>query len=846
MLPRMLPRLPTSSILISFLVLNLLAEGSDGVMRRIPAGAGGVRRRVSTTVAPGAVAPVSPRPAPAAVGASGHPLRRRVPILPPAERWDKIARSQGPHVCPREEITENPDIHYFRAWTGGEVCGKRTAVKLDCCFGYGKVPGEPGCPLAKPLESLMETAKLAGAKKFVELHETSGLSNVLASTNHDAFTILAPTDHAMKQAFPEIIDEIMEDGQRNLSSYREGPPSLLYHMIASRVDLKALPQNSLIPTLFADQPIRFNVFPNGLVTADCIPIMQGSLEALGGVIHTLQSPLHPLRVKGDQLGGYSQPSSRLASLIDTVARDPQLRRFSAVLAHAQRSSASPLIQHSHLHIRQATLPAAVRPMTLFVPTNEAFSGLPTEFMQSVLYDQEGLSALISNHLIDGIVCSSIIGAGGTQRVTRASNNVPGGIVGLNARGARKPPHMLKTLTGAFFRGACDYRVSESTEKDASLNSTTNGNLTSTNSSNVEGGSRDFSTEDDEGKNPPFFYKIGDAVILKSDIMALDGVIHVIDRLLIPRRAQPLLQIATELGLNTLLSLLPNTGLQTALGGRGSLTLFAPSDKAFRALPNSTLNHFYKNPQDARILLLSHMTSGRHLSSNFVDMQLLHSRYPGRDLKLKVFRGNKIIEGGRLIDADNEGSNGVLHVIDQVLIPPEESLADYLQFQGNFSRFLTALSKTSPSLLDLIKTAKDEKIEMENGFDEALFTVFAVSDEVIDIWASDLFTFEGLVADEEMLNSVMRNHIVPGVLWTKTIEAGGFYPVQGIGSGLENNGTNKVIMMKRSTSGDSLNVGNAQLIGEEGENGSQKSNIYCTNGVLHQVNHFIQIPNPYIN
>lgn len=804
---------------------------SHAITRRIPHGA---RRRISTTAAPAPSTPVGPATA-------GHPLRRRVPILPPAERWDKIARLQGPHICPREELEDNPEVHYHRAWSGGGLCGRKTVVKLDCCFGYGRVAGETGCPLAKPLETLMETAKLAGAKEFVELHETTGLTNVLASANHDALTLLAPTDYAMKKVPPKILEELRSPGPRNLTSYREGPASLLFHMIPGRVDIKTLPSNSLIPTLYAEQPVRFNVFPNGLVTADCIPLVEGSLEALEGVVHTLQSPLRPLLKKGDQGGGYSQTPARLSSLVDTVARDPKLRRFSAVLAHAQRSSASPLLQHSQVHVRQATLPAAIRPMTLLAPTDDAFDALPVEFLQSVLYDQDGLSALISNHLFEGILCSATLGVGGAQRITRTANNGPVGTNPLNGRGFRKPPHMLKTLTGSVLRAVCEPGETNAPNTDSNSTTPDGDNSSPSHINEIAGNIQNETKEQNSEKvKTSDTYKIGDAVIIKPDIMALDGVIHVIDRVIIPKRARPLAQISSELGLNVLLSLLPNTGLQSALMGRGSLTLFAPSDKAFKALPNSTLDYYYKNPQEARILLLSHITSGRYLSSNLVDMQILHSRYPGRDLRIKVFRGSKMVESGRLLQVDAEGSNGVLHIIDQVLIPPEENIADYLRNQGNYTRFLEALSKTSPSLLDLIDTPKEEKDE-RNGFSEDQFTVFAVTDEDIDSWASDLFTFDRMIADQEIVNSVMRNHVIHGVVWTKAIEAGGFYPLESLNSGSEKNG---LVMLKRNASGEGINVGNAQVIDEEGENGSQKSNIHCTNGVVHRVNRLIQVPNPF--
>ncbi|XP_071454156.1 transforming growth factor-beta-induced protein ig-h3-like [Hetaerina americana] len=841
----MASRFTLAGILIPLIVFGYLALEVQGAIRRVPGGGGGMGRRRMTTPAP-------TKPPPGPVGppvpvTPTQPIRRRIPILPPAERWDKIARQQGPHTCPREELLDDPEIHYHRAWTGGSLCGRRTVVKVDCCFGYGRMPGAPGCPMAKPLTSLMGTAKLAGAGDFVELHETTGLKDALAAANYNALTLLAPTDRAMKEIPQEILESLKSSGQQNLTNYREGPPSLLFHLIAGRVDLKTLPPNSLIPTLFADQPVRFNVFPNGLVTADCVPIVQGSLESLEGVVHTIQSPLHSLLSKGESVGGYSQVPSRLSSLVDTVARHPNLRRFSAVLSHAQRTSASPMLTHSQVHLRQSTTPAALKPITLFAPTNDAFDILPVEFLQSVLYNQEALTALISNHLVDGVMCSAMIGFGGSQGGPRPMGPMAG--TGPNRGPFRKPQHIIKTVIGNVFQATCEHK-SMGNESDVShSNSTTDSamNTTIDHTNETEEkvrGKLKAKASGDKVKSSNVFM-IGDALIIKSDIMALDGVIHIIDRVLVPKRARSLSQIAKELDLSILLSLLPNTGLQSALVGRGSLTLFAPSDKAFKALPNSTLEYYYKNPQEARILLLSHMTSGRYLSGNLIDNQLMHSRYPGRDLRVKVYRGSKMIENGKLVHYDEEGSNGVLHVVDQVLMPSEESILDYLRNQGNYTRFLEALSKTSPSLLDLIDSSKMEKDDKSSNLKDHQFTVFAVTDEDMN-WNYDFADpseTQYTLPNDAAINNIMRHHVIPGVTWTKIVEKNGFYPLQTLSNGTEEEGPTDSVILRRVANGETVSAGNAVVI-DEGDSGIQQSNIQCTNGVVHRVKELIHISNPY--
>ncbi|XP_046401995.1 transforming growth factor-beta-induced protein ig-h3-like [Ischnura elegans] len=843
----MTTRFTLAGVLIPLIIFGLLATEVQAAVRRVPGGPGAGRRRM-TTPAPQRPAVGPPEPLPVQPPGATQPIRRRIPILPPAERWDKIAKQQGPHTCPREEIVDDPEIHYHRAWTGGGLCGRRTAVKIDCCFGYARMPGATGCPLAKPLTSMMTTAKLAGAGAFVDLNEITGLKDAISGASYHALTLLAPTDRAMEQVPEDILESFKSKGQQNLTNYREGPPSLLFHMLAGRVDLKSLPSNSLIPSLFADQPIRFNVFPNGLITADCVPIVQGSLESLEGVVHTIQSPLHSLLTKGDQVGGFSQVPSRLSSIVDTVARHPNLRRFSAVLSHAQRTAASPLLSHSQLHVRQGSMPAAIKPITLLAPTNDAFDVLPVEFLQSVLYNQEALTALISNHIIDGVMCSAIIGVGGGAPGPRPGVGPAAG-VGPAGRPLRKPQHMLKTVVGNVFHATCEHKASNESDishSDFSTADAMNATIDHTNETEEKihhDVKSKHSADKTKGSN---VYMIGDAVILKSDIMALDGVIHVIDRVLVPKRARSLSQIATEMGLTILLSLLPNTGLQSALVGRGSLTLFAPSDDAFKALPKDTLDYYYRNPQETRILLLSHMTSGRYLSSNLIDNQIMHSRYPGRDMRVRVYRGTKMVEDGKIIHSDEEGSNGVLHVVDQVLIPAEESIVSYLTNQGNYTHFLEALSKTTPPLIDLIDSSAMEKQNHSEGLKDHHFTVFAVADDDMN-WENDYIVSSSepySLPDDAKINNIMRNHIIPSVVWTKVVERNGFYPLQTLDNGESEDGPGRSVMLRRVANGETVTAGNAVVIDEDGENGVQQSNIICTNGVVHRVKGLIHTPNPY--
>jgi uncharacterized surface protein with fasciclin (FAS1) repeats len=118
---------------------------------------------------------------------------------------------------------------------------------------------------------------------------------------------------------------------------------------------------------------------------------------------------------------------------------------------------------------------------------------------------------------------------------------------------------------------------------------------------------------------------------------------------------------------TLASLLSKAGLAKTLEGKGPFTVFAPTDAAFAKVPKSTLAALAKNKTKLRAVLLYHVVKGRVTAAQ---AKRLHSArtLEGKSLRISV-NGKKLIVGGAtVIKADVMASNGVIHVINKVLIP----------------------------------------------------------------------------------------------------------------------------------------------------------------------------------
>lgn len=119
--------------------------------------------------------------------------------------------------------------------------------------------------------------------------------------------------------------------------------------------------------------------------------------------------------------------------------------------------------------------------------------------------------------------------------------------------------------------------------------------------------------------------------------------------------------------NTLATALTEAGLVDALQGEGPFTVFAPTDEAFAKLPEGTLTALLKDKKALKNILLYHVVSGKVMSSAVVKLNDA-TTLEGQNVEINVKDGNVMINSSKVITADIVASNGVIHVIDSVLIP----------------------------------------------------------------------------------------------------------------------------------------------------------------------------------
>lgn len=120
---------------------------------------------------------------------------------------------------------------------------------------------------------------------------------------------------------------------------------------------------------------------------------------------------------------------------------------------------------------------------------------------------------------------------------------------------------------------------------------------------------------------------------------------------------------------TLVAAVSAAGLVETLSGEGPFTIFAPTNAAFDALPEGTLETLLaeENIGTLTSILTFHVVAGNVLSSDLSDGQVI-TTLNGQTLTVSISAEGVSINGAKVIAADLKGSNGVIHVIDTVLLP----------------------------------------------------------------------------------------------------------------------------------------------------------------------------------
>lgn len=193
-------------------------------------------------------------------------------------------------------------------------------------------------------------------------------------------------------------------------------------------------------------------------------------------------------------------------------------------------------------------------------------------------------------------------------------------------------------------------------------------------------------------------KVNNAQIKTRNIRCSNGLIHVIDAVLIPpQEDKTIVGTATKAGnFKTLLAAAKAAGLLETLSGKGPLTVLAPSDKAFKSLPKKTLASLLKpeNKQRLTEILKYHVIAGKVTARDAVQAGTAKT-VGGQSVQIAIKKGQLTVNNSNVTANDLEASNGIIHVIDKVLLPKTSNQKSNHSAKASKTQRATIASRERP-------------------------------------------------------------------------------------------------------------------------------------------------------
>lgn len=267
-------------------------------------------------------------------------------------------------------------------------------------------------------------------------------------------------------------------------------------------------------------------------------------------------------------------------------------------------------------------------------------------------------------------------------------------------------------------------------------------------------------------------------------------------------AQPgtIVEVAQGAGtFNTLVAAVKAADLTSVLSGEGPFTVFAPSDEAFAKLPKGTLEELLKPANKAKLaaILTYHVVPGRVLAADVKTGAVVTAN--GQRVDLKVDKKKVTIDGANIVATDIHAANGVIHVIDRVILPSDKNLVKTALADGRFKTLASLIEKAG--LADAL-SGKDA------------FTVFAPTDEAFAKLPQATLDMLAKPENADKLRAILKYHVVPGRVFSGAVVAADWKGDTLQGSHL----TSKV-------SGGTVTVGTATVVATD---------VDASNGVIHVI------------
>uniref|UniRef100_A0AAR2IGU3 Transforming growth factor-beta-induced protein ig-h3 n=1 Tax=Pygocentrus nattereri TaxID=42514 RepID=A0AAR2IGU3_PYGNA len=626
-------------------------------------------------------------------------------------------RQHGPNVCAMQRI-QGTDKKYFtncKQWYHRKICGKPTVVTYECCPGYEKVIGEKGCPAALPLVNIYNTLGVVGATTTKMYSERASLQKEIEGPG--SFTFFSPSNEAWAALPTEILDALVSNVNIELLNV------LHYHMVNKRLTSEDLKHGSSFPSMYQDFDVHIQHYSNGIVTVNCARLVKTDQHATNGIVHVVDRVITAI-------------TNNVNSFLDT---DEELESLQTAIAAAGLTG---MLESEGSY-------------TIFAPTNEAFKKIPQEMLDRILGDPVALKDLLNYHILKNLHCSESIVSGtpletlqgtvlevgcdgqeitlngktivtekdklGTNGVVHYINEllIPDSVKTLKELAEGAP--QVSTATKLFLDAGLGPQLTGSNAMTllAPLNDAFKGSLTMTPElrkvmrnhilKNKFSSKSLYHGQELEtlggNKLRVFVFRnnlcIENACIAAHDKNGRYATMFIVDKVLAPPMGTIMDVLKADSRFSTLVDNIQKAGLTELLNKKGTYTVFAPTNDAFRTMPPADLNKL-TNPKEL-IKLLKYHIGDEFLISGAVTSHTRVKPLSGDKLELGMRNSTMYVNRVPVVDGDMMATNGVVHAVGSI-IKPLRKLTPFLQLtsslkilKGNayFSSYLQPVKTMSP-------------------------------------------------------------------------------------------------------------------------------------------------------
>ncbi|XP_067126248.1 transforming growth factor-beta-induced protein ig-h3-like [Centruroides vittatus] len=620
----------------------------------------------------------------------------------------RMARSQGPNTCVVEEIpgTNKKFWTECKYWMHREVCGTKTVIRYECCEGFQQVRGKPGCSGVKPMLNLLETMVELGATKFVDYAIQAGLADRLRLPG-EAMTVFVPTNQAFK-SLNSIQRAALERSLRNPnSSY------LLYHMVGKKLLSRDFEADQEIQSLNRGDILRVNRYSNGMMTVNCKPVIRKDHHATNGIVHVIDEVLIPP-------GKYER-----LSIPELIIEDGRFRELSSAMVQSEHvnelrrggpytifapsdESFQKILPNEMARIRRDPKALAALLQNHVVPTIICLPALTDKHKMKTLGGQDitfecnktgtyvngakltsetmlssnGVINIISDVLIPDRVRSVL------ELIEKKKYNLTAFsslVRSANLHNLLDHPNVTLTVfapTDEAFEQLSQHELEEytsTTEKSRHLlnHHIIHGRYTT----DIMSDNQIVETYESRSELRLKVYRkavgVETAIVKKSNIEGQNGVLHIIDRVLTP----PKLNIIEMLDNNKEFSMFSEAVrrvretepyfLERNGNPYSTFTIFAPTDEAFKELGSRKLESIMGSNKKLKKVIMNHVVDNMMSSGSFSTSKVYYNvRTEYQTVNVHKKKGHLMVNGAHVIKSDMLTKDGIVHCIDQVLMPED--------------------------------------------------------------------------------------------------------------------------------------------------------------------------------